>query len=87
MYQEFMKQKDDQIDNLRETLRRERLTSGTAMEEQIRKIEAEQDGLWNERLEKKVSETEKAWATKLSTAEVRGSGPPRPCPATVPRAR
>jgi len=70
MYQDILKQKDEQIDNLRETLRRERLTSGTAMEEQIRKLEADQDALWKERLEKKVAETEKFWATKLSTAEV-----------------
>ena len=81
MYQEFLKQKDDQIENLRETLRRERLTSGTALEEQVRKIEAEQDSMWNERLEKKVSDTEKAWAARLSSAEVRERPFP---PARVP---
>ena len=70
MYLEFMKQKDDQIDSLRETLRRERLTSSTALEEQVRKMEAEHESMWNERMQNKVTDTEKTWATKLSTAEV-----------------
>jgi len=69
-YNDFKQSHEEQMDTLRETLRRERLNVGTTVEEQIRKVEQDNEALWTVKLEHKKSEIEKLWAAKLAQAEI-----------------
>jgi hypothetical protein len=77
MYQELLKQKDEQLDSTRDTLRRERLTSSAALADQVARIEQETQALWADKNTRAVADLEKAWVARLAAAEARGARTPR----------
>jgi len=61
MYNDFKKQHEEQMDSLREALRRERLAFGTTLEEQVRKVEIDSESLWTAKIQQKQIELDQSY--------------------------